>query len=62
MKGLYHVALFVVAVTAFNYGFLQLTNVNIVNRLFQEVSVPDNVLAFTICAPAILVIWHNWID
>lgn len=61
-KGLYHVALIVVAVTALNWAIIQLTNVNLVTRVFQDFTVPSPVIAVGVCVSAIIVLWHNWVD
>ncbi len=62
MKGLYHLALIVVCVTAFNGALISLVDINIVTRIFQDVSIPDPIMPIVICISAILVLWHNWVD
>lgn len=61
-RGLYHVALIVVAGTAFNWAMITLTGVNLVKRVFEGVTIPENVLAIIVCAAAVIVIWRNWVD
>ena len=61
-QGLYHVALIVVAVTAFNWGFVKVTNVDLVARLFQGIVVPDMLVAVAVYISALMVLWHNWVD
>lgn len=60
--GVYHVALLLVAGTAFNWGFKILTQINMAQRIFEGIQVPENILAITICTSAVVVIWHNWVD
>lgn len=61
-QGLYHVALIVVAVTAFNWGFVRVTNIDVVARLFQGAVIPDMIVAVAVCISAVIVLWHNWVD
>lgn len=63
LRGLYHVALVVLAGASFNWGFDILTHVNISQRLFQGViDVPINYIALAVCVSAVVVLWYNWVD
>lgn len=62
MKGLYHLALIIISVSALNGASIKLLNVDFVDRLFHGVTIPDPIMPIVICVSAILVLWHNWVD
>lgn len=59
---MYHVGLIVVCFSALNWGILQLTNINVLGRVFAGVVVPEVVIAAIMTVSAVVVLWNNWID
>jgi uncharacterized membrane protein YuzA (DUF378 family) len=60
--GLYHLSLLIITFSAFNWGFLRLTGVDIIGRIFAGVQVPTPATAIVLCVAAVLVLWNNWVD
>lgn len=60
--GLYHLSLFIVTISAFNWGFLRLTGVDIVGRVAAGIQVPTEATAIILCVASVLVLWNNWVD
>ena len=60
--GFYHLSLIFVTAAAFNFGFAQLTEIDIAGRIFTGVSVPQTAIATGLCIAAAIVLWNNWID
>lgn len=60
--GIYHVSLLFVTFTAFNWGFQELSGIDIAGRVFAGISIPSQAIAVALCAAAILVLWNNWVD
>jgi uncharacterized membrane protein YuzA (DUF378 family) len=62
LRGLHHLALILVCATAFNWAFEQLTHINLAQRIFVGVQVPQQYIAIAVCVSAVVVVWHNWVD
>ena len=60
--GLYHIGLIFVAGASFNWGFRQLTGVDIAGRVFSGISIPPLFVAMILCVSAVIVLWNNWVD
>ena len=60
--GFYHLSLIFVTAATFNFGFHQLTGVNIAERIFAGMAIPQNAIAVGLCVAAVMVLWNNWID
>jgi hypothetical protein len=60
--GLYHLSLLFVTFTAFEFGFRELTGVDLAGRIFAGASVPPQAIAIALCGASILVLWNNWVD
>jgi uncharacterized membrane protein YuzA (DUF378 family) len=60
--GMYHIGLIIVCFSAFNWGVLNLSGINILGRVFAGVTIPDVVTAAILAISAIVVLWNNWVD
>lgn len=60
--GLYHLALLFVTSTAFNWGFDQLTGIDVAGRVFTGISLPSQLIAIALCAASVMILWNNWVD
>ncbi len=60
--GLYHISLLFVTFTTFNWGFRELSGVDIAGRIFQGAQIPPQAVAIALCAGAVMVLWNNWVD
>jgi hypothetical protein len=58
----YHLGLLVIVGSSFNEGFRQLTGVDIGQRVFAGIVLPDKSLAVALCVSALVVLWNNWVD
>lgn len=60
--GMYHLALMYVAGLTFNWGFVRLTGIDIVGRIFAGVQINNMITAAAACIAAVIVLWNNWVD